>query len=153
MKDRWDFTQARLPLPGGSCFPRPSKAGKPWKQGNGSSTRLKSPSHRVAGLAVNCPLQGPRWLRPSPGGGCHVGDQLGCTVCVHNTAELVSISWGCTVCTLYRMYNVYTVWQCVHLYITMCTLQPQTGFLGWTIPRHIHLYLSWTRQNVVFIFM
>ena len=119
----WDSTQATLPTPGRGCFPRPSKAGKPWQQGNGSNTRLKGLSHRIAGLAVNCPLRVRRWLRPSPGGDCfHVGEQLGCTVCVHSTAELVSISWfvqcvHCTVCTVCTLYNIVYIVHC-----TVCTL-------------------------------
>ena len=72
---------ATLALPGRSAFPRPTKAGKPcggeWKH-----TRVKAPSHRVAGLAVNCPLPGPPGLRSSLGGDCfHVGEQFSCTVC------------------------------------------------------------------------
>ena len=79
--------------PGRGCFPRPAKAGKPWKQGNGSNTRLKGPSHRVAGLAVNCPLSGPPGLRSSLGGeAASMWESSLAVLCVHNTAELVSSS-------------------------------------------------------------
>jgi hypothetical protein len=45
----------------------PTRPGNP-VEGNGLRTRLKGPSHRIVGRAVNCPLSGPPGLRSSLGG-------------------------------------------------------------------------------------
>jgi hypothetical protein len=75
-------------------------------EGNGRHTRVKAPSHRVAGLAVNCPLPGPPGLRSNLGGEpvSTRGSSLAvlCVQCEdsrvlkyeHNTAELVSARGG-----------------------------------------------------------
>lgn len=70
----------------------------------------------------------------------------------HNTADSVPVVGfvqcvHCTECTMCTLYSVVYIIHC-----TISTLQSQTGFLGWTKPRHIHLNLSWLRQNFVFIF-
>ena len=105
------------PSLGGVASLGPPRPGNPGNRGMEAALGLRAPPTALQGLRLIVLSRVRLWLRPSPGGGYHMGDQLGCTVCVHNTAELVSSSWVCTVCTLYRMYNVYTVWQCVH-----CTL-------------------------------
>ena len=96
----------------------PPRLGNP-VEGNGLHTRLKGLSHHVVGRAVNCPLSGPAWeeklLLFS-----RVREQISCTVCVHNMAELVSSS-------LYSVYSVYTLqlkpnwFPAVQLYSTLCT--------------------------------
>ena len=90
-------------------------------EGNGRHTRVKAPSHRVAGLAVNCPLPGLPGLRSSLGGeAASTWENSLAVLCVHNRAELVSSSWFV---------------QCVHC--TVCTLYKLTGLLAWLKPRHI----------------
>ena len=59
--------QATLPPLGGVPSLGLPRLGNP-VEGNGRHTRLKGPSHRVVGLAVNCPLSGPPGLRSSLGG-------------------------------------------------------------------------------------
>jgi hypothetical protein len=87
-------------------------------------------------------------------------------LCVYTIQLNCSHQLVCTVCTLYGMYSVYIV-QCVHctvctvctlyssvyiLHCTVSTLYNLSGFIAWPKPKHIHLYLSWIRQNVDFIF-
>ena len=81
------------PHPGKGTLPMPDQAGKLSSERNGGYTRPKGPFHPAEGQGVNCPLSGPSGSGPAweeklfP-----QGKQCSCTVCVHNTAELVPAS-------------------------------------------------------------
>ena len=94
--------KATLPPLGGVASLRLPRRGKPGEtQANGSYTRFKDSSHRVAGLAVNCPLLGPTVAQAQPRRwGCfHVGEQLSCTVCTQYSWTAFHQYVHCTVCT------------------------------------------------------
>ena len=75
---------------------------------NGSNTRSKDPIHRVAGLAVNCPLWARRLLRPSPEGGLLLRGRAVQLYCVYT----IQLDWIPAV-SGYIVYIVQFV-QCVH---------------------------------------
>ena len=102
------------PHPGKGTLPMPDQAGKLSQERNGGYTRPKGPFHRVAGLAVNCPPLGPPVAQAQPRGRtASTWESSSAVLCVHNTAGLVSSSG----CTLYSLYNLHTLYQCIH-----CTL-------------------------------
>ena len=118
------FIKVEHCTPGRGHFPTPSKAGKAWEtQVNGSYTRSKDPSHRVAGLAVNCPLLGPTVApaqpkrRLLPRGRavqlyCVYTIQLYCFPSVGLYSVYIVQFVQCVHCilvfTLYSLYSVYT---------------------------------------------
>ena len=111
------------PLGGVASLPLP-RGGKPGEtQVNGSYTRSKDPSHRVAGLAVNCPLLGPTVApaqpkrRLLPHGRavqlyCVYTIQLYCFPSVGLYSVYIVQFVQCVHCilvfTLYSLYSVYT---------------------------------------------
>ena len=105
------------PHPGKGTLPMPDQAGKLSLERNVGYTQPKGPFHPAEGQGVNCPLPGPMGSGPAWKEKLYQGKQCSCTVCVHNTAELVSSSLFVQFCT------------CVHVYMcTVYTLYSLTGF-------------------------